>query len=271
MHEELGWSAMDDCPSGRGKSNVVVCADTLRIDHQLPEEEVTKESTLAEIDDRLVTLVVKWWEDHNKPVLLSQLGTREEGKLASSAREVSGGLADYIRSRLAQRIRVIQHDVMRELVGAVPADVNLDKCGGANALLERTRSQISGTTRYHRALWAAFRMPLEDSSKRYICQNAPIHFEDIPPGQQPRDGYVEIDRSFVANTLDAPQVQEKIEDWLAANDVDPAAFHISKGHQRQSLPANNLLDRLLVALDPDELRRITMPLDIVEKFRRQPL
>ena len=37
------------------------------------------------------------------------------------------------------------------------------------------------------------------------------------------------------------------------------------------LPSNDLLGRLLLSLEPDELRRISMPLDVVSKLRRQSL
>lgn len=141
---------------------------------------MTKEPSLAEIDDRLVDLVREWWEDRNKPLLLSQLGARDDGKLAASAKQGAGGFAVYIRSRLAERVRVIQHDEMPALVGAVPADAGIDEYGGANALLERTRSQLSGTTRFQPALWAAFRKPLDESRTRYVSHRAPVHFGVAP-------------------------------------------------------------------------------------------
>ena len=232
---------------------------------------MTKEPSLAEIDDRLVDLVREWWEDRNKPLLLSQLGAHDDGKLAATARQEAGGLAAYIRSRLAERVRVIQHDEMPVLVGAVPADAGIDEYGGANALLERTRSQISGTTRLQPALWAAFRKPLDESRARYVSHRAPVHFEDVPLGEPPLGEFTEVERSYIVDTAEASQVQGKIEDWLAANNLDSTAFRASKGHESKSLPANDLLGRILVALDPDQLRRITMPLDVVDKLRRQPL
>ena len=232
---------------------------------------MTKEPSLAEIDDRLVDLIREWWKDHKKPLLLSQLGARDDGNLAAQAKQEAGGLAAYIRSRLAERVRVIQHDEMPALVGAVPADAGIEEYGGANVLLERTRSQLSGTTRFHPALWAAFRKPLDESRTRYVSHTVPVHFEDVPPSEQPLGEFTEVERSYILDTAEASQVQRKIEDWLAANNLDSGAFHVAKGHEKKSLPANDLLGRMLVALDPDQLRRTTMPLDVVDRLRRQPL
>ncbi len=230
-----------------------------------------EESSRAEIDSRVVELVGECWAKHSKPLLLSQLGSRDDGQLAAVAKQQAGGLAAYIRSRLADQIRVIQHDAMPELVGAIPAETEIKEHGGPNALLERTRSEPGGTARFHRALWAAFRRPLDKSKRRYMSHREPIHFEDVPLGEQRVGDFTEVDSSYIVETGDAAQVQEKIEDWLAANSLDLTTFQVAKRRESSSLPANDLLGRLLVALDRDQLSRISMPLDVVDKLRREAL
>ena len=41
----------------------------------------------SEIDERLVELVNKWWTENGRPLLLSQLGECDDGKLAAAVRE----------------------------------------------------------------------------------------------------------------------------------------------------------------------------------------
>ena len=76
---------------------------------------------------------------------------------------------------------------------------------------------------------------------------------------------------YVVPSADAPQVQREIDEWLTANDLDSAQFVVNRSARQESLPSDDLLGRLLAALEPDQLKRITMPLDIVDKLRRQRL
>ena len=231
---------------------------------------MTNEPTPVDLDSRVVELVRQHWEEHGKALLLSQLGG--QGKIGTFAKQEAGSLAAYIRTRLANQVRLIQHTAVPELIGAIPADLELEKATDTDALLGRTRSQPTGSVRLHRAVWSAFRKPLEESKQRYLSRRPPFHFEDVPSGTELSDDFVEVSRSYVADpSADAPQVQREIDEWLTANDLDSTQFVVNKSARQESLPSDDLLGRLLAALEPDQLKRITMPLDVVDKLRRQRL
>ena len=234
----------------------------------LEGKKMNRELSDAELDGRLVELVNQWWTTHSRPLLLSQLGEYDDGNLTAAIKGKARGLAAYIRNRLGDHIDVIRHDEKPQLVGAIPAGVDVAELGGANALLEETGSRPSGSARFHRAFWAAFRQPLDDSKSRYMSLNAPVHFQDISLGESRPEGFTEVDRAYIVDTEDAVQVQAKIEEWLAVNSLDSAAFEVSKRQESKPLPAN-LLGRLLDALSPDQLARINMPLDVVDQLRRE--
>ena len=232
---------------------------------------MNRELSETELDERLVELVNQWWTTHHRPLLLSQIGGYDNGKLAAAVKARGRSLAAYIRNRLSDQVDVVRHDEKPQLVGAIPAGEDMAKLGGANALLEQTMRPPSGSVRFHRAFWAAFRQPLDESKGRYVSLNAPIHFQDIPLGEPRPDDFLEVDRTYIVDTEDDVHVQGKIENWLAINSLDSAIFEVSKAQTSKSSPANDLLGRLLDTLDPDQLARVSMPLDVVDRLRRQAL
>ena len=232
---------------------------------------MTQQLSDADLDERLVELVNQWWAEHGKPLLLSQLGGYDNGKLGAAIKGKARNLATYIETRLSDRVRVIRHEERPQVVGVVPADAEVARFGGATALLERTGNRPIGSVRFHRAFWAAFRQPLTESQRRYINLRAPVHFQDVPIDDPQPENSTEVDSAYIVDTEDEVEVQGKINEWLAANGLDSAAFAVSKEQESKPLPANDLLGRLLGALDPDQLARINMPLDVVDRLRRQAL
>ena len=225
----------------------------------------------ADLDERLVEWVNQWWAEHGKPLLLSQLGGYYDGNLSAAIKGKARNLATYIETRLSDRVRIIRHEERPQVVGAVPADTDVARLGGATTLLEQTGNRPSGSVRFHRAFWAAFRQPLDESNRRYISLTAPVHFQDVPNGEPQPENSTEIDGAYIVDTEDEVEVLGKIDQWLSAHGLDSAVFAVSKEQKSKPLPDNDLLGRLLGALDPDQLARINMPLDVVDRLRRQAL
>ena len=226
----------------------------------------------ADLDGRIVSLVREWWDEHQMPLLLSRLGNQYEGEIARQTKEQAGGLGAYLHRRLSNRVRVIQHGTKPPLIGVIPADVDTDAIGDFDALLDRTRSQAPQTLpRFHPAFWAAFRKPLHESKRRYMSVQAPLHFQDELPDHRPA-GFVEVAREYVVGPdAETTDVQQKIQAWLADNGFEPTSFLMAGKAGTAHLPSDDLLGRLLLALDQDDLKRLSMPLDIVSKLRRQSL
>ncbi len=224
-----------------------------------------------EFDDRIVASVRQYWNQHRVPLLLSRLGSQENGDIARMAKQRAGSLGAYLRRNLDDRIRVLQHSVRPPVIGAIPMDAEVGN-DGIDALLDRTREQSTETTlRFHPAFWAAFRKPLDKSVRRYMSAQAPLHFRDTSPEERP-DGFIEIECNYISGPdAKSEEVQQQVQQWLVANKIEVTPF-LWKGQAGvRHLPSGNLLDRLILALEPDDLRRISMPLDIVGKLRRYPL
>ena len=220
--------------------------------------------TDGDLENGVVQLVEQHWHDHNKPLLLSQLGNRELGQQAKAA---AGGLATFIETRLRDRVRLIQHENQRQLVGVIPWGLG---AGGSdhNALLERTRNPSdAGDQRFAPAFWAAFRKPLATGYSRWMHSERPVRFEDVSEGFEAAEGFVEVDRSYIVDPEgDAATVLASIKAWREDKGVKLDAYLRARESDLRSAD-DDLLGQILDRLGPDEMRRVTMPLDVVRKLR----
>lgn len=222
----------------------------------------------AELADRVAQLVDEHWHQHGAPILLSQLGNADQGEVAKLARRQSASLAVFIREHLPDRVRIDQGVNHRLVMAAVPAHVQQDV--DVDDLL--TRTGAPQPRRFHPAFWAAFRVPLDERHSRFVSTRLPIRFEDVPSNGQPqRTDCVEIERQYIAGAEeDVEEVQRRLEDWLDANGLDGRVYFAAK-KATLLLPHDDLLGRLLQALDHDDLKRVTIPLDVIAKLRRQAI
>ena len=224
---------------------------------------------LVDLDNRIIELVQHCWDEHRMPLLLSRLGNHDRGEIATRVRKYSSNLRSYLHNRLAGNLRVVQHSTRPELVGVLPLHAETGTNDDVDSVLEKTlkESVVTGP-RFHPAFWAAFRKPLDGSNNRYMSTGTPIRFQDSPPADRPND-YVQITPEYVVGPdAEYAEVQQKAQKWLADNMLHPTPY-LSTGRSAISEQPSDLLDRLLHALDPSDLERITIPLDIVLKLRRQ--
>lgn len=191
--------------------------------------------------------------------------------LSIATKKLGVTVKQYVLERLSDDLQVIQDPERKQLVGALPVSVDVESEGGVEELLERTqRSKTSTIPRYDAAFWAAFRIPLEDHKRRYVTDQHPILFRDIDPTIGKSFGR-EIGRDYIlASDAEPSHVAKRIEDWFDDNEVDSKIYErTSRPSTRQPSEPRNLLDCVLESLDPDELKRVTMPLDVILRLRRQ--
>lgn len=225
-------------------------------------------ASLSELDQRIVDLVQQAWDEHRTPLLLSRLGAQDGGEIARMAKQESMSLAGYLRDRLADDVRVIQHSTKPVVVGAIPVDVE-SQPGDFDQWLERTHGQTVGPPpRFHPAFWAAFRVPLDEEKRRYMATRPPLRFVDAYPEDRPEgDSHLEIEWQYIDSHVEPSEVQQNVEEWLEANGLEAEPFLSTRPNPRSG-PSDDLLGRLIGSLEPDDLRRVSMPLDVIAKLRR---
>ena len=220
-----------------------------------------------DLHQRIVRSVHHCWDHQKVPALLSWLGNQNGAELSRVTRERGMTAKQYLIASLSDQVRVIQHQTKKELVGVLPIAVDVSSEGGADNLLERTRKSETATIpRFHPAFWAAFRKPLEESKRRYLTDTEPVRFRDVSFDDE-RLG-IEIGGEYIVGIdADPSQVQQKIQAWCENSEVDAKIYLMT--NQVGSEEPRDLLDRLLDSLESSELERVTMPLDVILKLRRQ--
>ena len=225
-----------------------------------------------QLPDRIVELVGQCWQEKHSPMLLSALGTIDR-QIAPEARRQSGGLRAYIEASLDDRVRVVQHGTKPTVIGAVPRNQETDDVGDWDALLDELvgaqAERRLADRRFHRAFWAAFRQPLDESRERCVAMDGPVRFSDEPTGHQPYHT-IEVQRELiVGQEASISDVHQSIGTWLTANNLEPTRF--LETARSDTLPSNDVLGKLILALSLEELDQISIPMPIVAKLRRQPV
>ena len=231
---------------------------------------MTEFTQSEELDSRITDLVEQHWQEHQTPLLLSLLGSQDGGEIARRVKAHHTGLRAYLRHRLEDRVQVIQHSTNPTITGVVPASATLGTDEEINASLEKTQHGSSEPVlRFHPAFWAAFRKPLGESNRRYMSVATPIRFQDSS-GENQSNGFVEVPRTYISDSaMDDDQTLQNAERWLADNELQKNIYLTNAKPDPDFDHPRNLLDRLLLSLEPKELNRISMPLDIILKLRNQ--
>ena len=223
--------------------------------------------TPSDFDERIVDIVRQHWKRNKRPLLLSQLGAKDGGAIASTAKRHAGSLKTYLEERLPESLTVIRHSSIGAMIGVVPFDAEISD-QGVDALFVRSSSPAS--TKYHFAFLLAFRKPLPESRRRFIRVDGPPHFQDLEQGEEKPKGFLEIPRDCISEqNSDEAHVQEAAEEWISESGLSTAPFLWSSGTKPVEFPSNDLLGRVLQSIDPKDRSRVSLPLDIVFKLRNE--
>lgn len=212
------------------------------------------------------------WEAKREAILLARLG---QAAIAAgiSLREELGErkLADFLRRELAGEVEVEpcpnspKHLQVRPS-GQSPSVAQGVDGGGADQL----------GARLHRALWLAFSRPIPPGYLRRLQVEPFVRFWDLQPPLAEVAGRLPIGHDYIAPSADqlAPRLRddvilENIRRWMRDNALDISKFEsrwTSVHASKPGITTQNPLMQLIAALDEGELKRVTLPLDVIAKL-----
>lgn len=228
-------------------------------------------SSTSDLRDRIVKHVRKHWKQQSAPLFLSSLGKLEDGDISRQIREEFEGVRSFLQEDecLQDQLRVVTHSNFPAMVGVVPRDRKTDAIKDWDSMLEKSRPS-SVVPRLHPAFWAAFRKPLTKDMERFLkISDESIRFEDTSSDSHATDG-IRISPELLAEPhATDEEVYGNAEKWAQANGFNIIRFRLSpKPHESQEFPAKDLLSKIISTLDAEDLRKISMPLDVIAKLRR---
>ncbi len=223
------------------------------------------------IGDRVIELVQQHWSEHRTPMLLSTLGNLDGGVISAQVKREYDGLRSFLEQILGERLLVVEHSQQQTIVGVVPRTEDTDKVKDWDPLLEKTRSEHV-RPRLNPVLWAAFRKPLAQGKERFVLlDDRGIRFADVASAHPPANGLGVPSERIVGYDATVEKTYEHVREWIESNHLDIDQFrHSASARDSQNLPSNDLLGRLINALDAEDLRKVSIPMDVVAKLRRHP-
>lgn len=237
---------------------------------------MTKTYTVEDVKSQIRSAVNEWWSTHKKAYLLSALGIRL-GPMNNWIRAHQGmRIRDFVVEHMYDELELIPNPEHPSIYGIVPKAAHLS--GSSNELFDTQAQPRHMATRrpsYHPEFWSAFRLPLQEGKRRFILQTEEgcrvvEQDEDVHP---PASG-VEIDRKWIIErgvTYSPRDIYNAIDGWSKENNIDITKFTLAglddPAASRLRI-SHSLLDRLLSTLSEDDLRRLTLPGDLIKKLAR---
>ena len=220
----------------------------------------------------IIDCIERFWSQNERPLLLSKLGTMVEEEAVQTARHLEGGLRAFIDARLSDDIRVLQVRGSSTVVAAIPRRIAEDRdCDDLMADVMHT----SGVERFNPSFWAAFRKPLNETKRRFLTIQDPIRFSDLLPDDPQPPNTVEIPSEFIPDEgANDAEVYQAASRWIKDKGLRKERFigkPVPPSRQPSQLPPDDLLGRVIVALDIDEVRHVAMSMEVVAKLRRTPV
>ncbi|WP_350647141.1 hypothetical protein [Pseudomonas sp. HY13-MNA-CIBAN-0226] len=213
----------------------------------------------------VVDEVVRHWQAKNEPLLLSKLGQAASSRGFALHTELGGlKLSQFIHHYLDDEIEVSSPNASGLLLGALPKQpVAVETAAIAE------RPSVPPAT-FNRAMQAAFERPLADQMERWIRTVPTVHYMDIPPSESAPAAYTKLESRYLSRAEDGgtgSDFYERIKLWIHDQGLDINDFTHKPTSNTEGGPS--LLTQLMESLTESELKRISLPLDIVAKLMRK--
>ena len=223
----------------------------------------------------VTNLVKEYWEREQRAYLLTALGAEIAREQPGYRRIIGVKLRPFLEFLMQDRLHFIKHNEKLLVFGVVPIEVELPT--NTDELL--TKSPRPQRIMFDRKFWNAFAKPalggkrvveFERSGDEIVSFNVrnlsakqlvPENAIEIPPEQI-------VSSELPPGPARSQNVYDKIEAWLEAHSLNPAAFRSQTPYQPDRRPQLDIHEfvQAFGILDKSDQQRIQIPLDIVLKL-----
>lgn len=221
-----------------------------------PGETSAKDAEISRIRARIGTLIQQHFNSGAGNLFLSRLGAELGSDRVELEKLTGTKLSQFIRSNFEYEIGV----------GGQKSNVLFLVRPGASP--EAPQRLVP---RYLARFWAAFAVPLADGEQRYIDLQSLRFGPDAATFGGAAESIRQIAAEYVAPrgaSGSAADTAARIERWLEAQHLDAGHFLV---RQKRSSEYRSVLEALLYALSGDELKRISMPLDVIKTLSERKI
>lgn len=217
-----------------------------------PKNESATLAEISRIKSRISSVIEEHFSSGTGHLFLAALGTKLGADLRPLEKLTGMKLSEFVRSSFSYEIGVTgEHKNILYLVAP-----------GKSA--ETINQPPPPTPRYLPKFWAAFAIPLADAQERHIDLETLRFGPDATELKTAASDVRRIDAKYIAPrdaSGSASGTAARIAAWLDEQHLKNDRFLDARKRPRET---ETLLDALLSALDGDELKRVSLPLDIVK-------
>lgn len=184
-------------------------------------------------------------------------------------------LGRFIDRELRDKVEIVSSATKPGEMRVVPRPVSADSLP-ARGMGDASAGSAEIRRPYSRAVLLAFTRRIPDGCSRVLHLDPTVFFEDVPSTALDRaaatfliDSRFLVDAEIPLSRAHAQEMDARVDAWLAETGASLERLL----QQRKRSPAtrapqsSSLFDALVSALSPTELRRVQLPLDIVEKLK----
>jgi hypothetical protein len=205
------------------------------------------------------------WVTRGEPVLLAKLGQIAASRGFILHNELNGlKLSQFIQQELSDELEVMSPNASGTVLGVGPKNPPIPQLSPTAPI---TASPLDGLTR---AVVAAFTNILRDGYERYLRTEPPLRYQDVVQGEAAPEGYVHIQRVHLPTDGSPPDaylpdcIHAQITAWIEQQSLDLQSFMHKGAAQPRS--EKSVLTLLIESLTESELKRVSLPLDIIGKL-----
>lgn len=206
------------------------------------------------IKTRITALVNDRFSRGSEMYYLSQLGTDLGADRGALERLSHGKLREFVEEALTFTIKATGQN---QNIFYIARDA--------------TATSASETPpRYNRSFWSAFAVSLMEDSRRFLNLDTQRFGPDEPSLRKVGGDVREIVADYLRKSGepgDSQSIAGNIRRWLSDQELDPAPFLLTQKQRAAFSAQRSALDVLLESLDNDQLKRVNLPLDIVQALK----
>ncbi|TPI34699.1 hypothetical protein FJ414_18975 [Mesorhizobium sp. B3-1-6] len=236
---------------------------------------MSDESDLQIILDFIKNLVDNYWNDTGNPLLLSSLGWSIRQRFDNSDVVFENGLKRFLLDHPV--VQVVTDPIIAQKVGAVPLGVALPE-DVSELFRDAERSVVTKEKKprlYSQDFWNLFVYGF--SNKRFVIVDYRSNTWRISETDATTEGqkaYEIVQSDVVAlpretpMSVKVPAVHDAISKWLTRNGLNREMFEnrLTKQPTAKEEQTSLTLEAAFSKLDPVDLSRISIPLDLVRKM-----
>jgi len=185
-------------------------------------------------------------------------------------------LTEIISKEFSDEIQIVRYSLSAQKIGLIPkSKYELGKDDDYFKKQDKPLVRLKKPPHIPNVIWLAFSRPLAEGFARYISKEPKLSYRDIKVGAASKIAEIKINKDLLVIDADSDKVKhdelvKNVDQWILENlsevRKDVSAERVIPTLASLPVGKDSVLHRMLASLTTEDLARISLPMDIVEKL-----